>query len=176
MGTDYVDVREGKAFWVVEHDGRFSNQDVNRMYLGDVVDGQVKLAGHMGGGKVGLRELKTGARNFWNEYGDISDLPGQGQVKTVRSAVGRLAKGTAFESKGAFAQVAEGAGEGLETGSKAVLNAASSTVVSTVTLGFVDSYNIVEVTQEDLDRGYGLSYGLARAGTEILMGDRKSVV
>jgi hypothetical protein len=59
---------------------------------------------------------------------------------------------------------------GLGTGAKAVANAGTDTLFGFATLG--SDWNPLEigVTQEDIDNGYGLSYGIARGSSELLAG------
>jgi len=64
----------------------------------------------------------------------------------------------------------QGAGAGYNTGKKAVTNASYNTAVSSATLGFASGGDYYEVTQQDIDNGYNLSYSIARGSTELLVG------
>jgi len=61
----------------------------------------------------------------------------------------------------------EGAGEGAKVGGIAVLNATIDTAVGLGTLGAVDSVGLIPAPNDPL---YGMAYGMARVGTELLAG------
>lgn len=109
-GLDYVDVENGRAYWVIEDDGWW-NSDIpgGRISLGRATDGEVALPEYMGGGKISLDVLEEGADRFWNEYGDISELPAEQQLAAIRAVVSRLAAGTKLE-RGYIAGVSGAAG------------------------------------------------------------------
>jgi hypothetical protein len=64
----------------------------------------------------------------------------------------------------------EGFSSGAKTGLKANVNAISDTVVSTVTLGQLETRPLWAVTDEDISNRYNASYMFARVGWETLAG------
>ena len=95
--------------------------------------------------------------------GIVPDLlqQGTGQVLSIITTAAPTSDSMAVATAGS---------KGLKTGGKAVVNASSKTIVSTVTLGMKDGGDLITVTDADRASGYDMAEGFARGGTEILMG------
>ena len=169
-GLEYIAVRGNTVYWVVEENGYLYNPDIEWVRVGRLKGKTVYFDKKMGGGRASLAALKRQASRFWNEYGDISKLAKGARRHPIRGAIDRVRSGRLIKTGSAAAQITTAAGKGLKTGSKAVVNATASTVVSTVTFGGVDNVQAWKVTDEDIRNGYNTSYAFARGGTEILVG------
>ena len=138
QGLDYVTVSGGYAHWVIQANGWVWNTDLRSVELGRVIDGEVQLRDIYGGGSISLDAVSTAANDFWNEY----DLSGQSvteQDRVLGLLINRLRGGTSLESRGAIAQVAGAAGQGVQ--------GAAAITGNTFTFGGTDYLNLTASTQ-----------------------------
>ncbi|MCP4136821.1 MAG: hypothetical protein GY754_37975, partial [bacterium] len=106
-GYDYAEVRDNKAYWIIEKDiaGPF-NPDTRRVYIGNTKENDprnIYLTTESGGGMVDRKALKYAASKFWDRYdadefssvlnpADISSLSHLPEVQDqiITDHIGRL--------------------------------------------------------------------------------------
>ncbi len=165
-GMDFIEVRGGRVFWVIEEDG-IVNWNVGEKEIGMVSGRSVYFHGHWRGilGSVPLDALKKAVANLWNEgYGDISGLSREQRDLIMRAVIIRVFGSSKFSAKDPYwSEVAKG----CNVGGKSVVNGIAGTVVSTVTLGQENNFEVVP--RDANDRAYdphGISAIAGRAGPE----------
>ena len=120
-GTDYMRVEDQIVWWTIEKRG-WNNDYPGSVRVGTYEDGWVYVGADFGddltrGCVLRLSDVKRAARNFWNEYNDISGNSYMMQKAAVQGVLGQLCMGDALDPWGDWDHIVGsffgGAGEGI---------------------------------------------------------------
>jgi hypothetical protein len=112
-----------------------------------------------------FEDLTTGKPNFGNAVKEMPEPTGEKPIPppppNPGSSVGPSYEDDPTTTWGYCWGIARAFVGGLQTGGKALVNGATSTIVSTVTIGQINNVELITVT--DTDRAYGYDYSFAAA-------------